>query len=113
MKLLSCRIVSGKKNLEEIFTFSNCHIIGIDNGSLVLIVFGLGVSTESPPAMFSHHITASQHRHRPFLLDNCLPNLLKLLPKENDCFLSFTSRDTTNISIPVQKLTLDLLGATK
>jgi hypothetical protein len=29
-----------KKSFEGTFTFSNCHIIGSDTGSLVLIVFG-------------------------------------------------------------------------
>jgi hypothetical protein len=28
-----------KKSFGGTFTFSNCHIIGLDNGSLVLIVF--------------------------------------------------------------------------
>jgi hypothetical protein len=30
-----------KKSFGGTFSFSNCHIIGLDNGSLVLIVFGL------------------------------------------------------------------------
>jgi hypothetical protein len=30
---------SGKKSSGETFSFSNCHIIGLDTGSLVLIVF--------------------------------------------------------------------------
>jgi hypothetical protein len=29
-----------KKSFGGTFSFSNCHIIGLDNGSLVLIVFG-------------------------------------------------------------------------
>jgi hypothetical protein len=29
-----------KKSFERTFTFSNCHIIGLDPSSLVLIVFG-------------------------------------------------------------------------
>jgi hypothetical protein len=35
--------MSGKKSLGGTFTFSNCHIIGLDTGSLVLIVFAIAL----------------------------------------------------------------------
>jgi hypothetical protein len=38
-----------KKSFGGIFSFSNCHIIGLDTGSLVLIVFG---SVPSPRTFF-------------------------------------------------------------
>jgi hypothetical protein len=45
--------VSGKNVLEEHSLFQNCHIIGLDTGSLVFIVFG--ISLENDKNLFSEH----------------------------------------------------------
>jgi hypothetical protein len=41
--ITNCQNSVRKKSFGGTFSFSNCHIIGLDNGSLVLIVFGIGI----------------------------------------------------------------------